>query len=59
MKVRPKFIREDIDFENKNRYLGMLIFEKMSAFDISAVIPPFVASLKKAKIIFPQKTYIV
>ena len=58
-RVRPKLIREETFLENKNRYFGTFIFEKISAFASKDPIPPFVASEKKAKIIFPQNRYIV
>ena len=52
--VRAKFIRDETFFEKRNRYLGRFIFEKMSAFPRSALIAPFVESVKKEKTIFPQ-----
>ena len=52
--VRPKFMREDMFLENRNRYFGTLIFVKIPAFAKRDPIPPLVDSLKNEKIIFPE-----
>ena len=44
--VSPKFIREEMFLEKRKRYLGILIFVKISAFAKSEPIPPLVASEK-------------
>ena len=58
-KVRPKLIRDETFFENRKRYFGTFIFEKIFALSIRELIPVFVASLKKEKTILPQKRYMV
>jgi hypothetical protein len=58
-KVRPKLIREETVLENRNRYLGTFIFVNISAFPIREPIPPFVASEKNEKTIFPQNRYVI
>jgi hypothetical protein len=37
--VKPKLISADIFFENRKRYFGTFILEKMEAFAISDPIP--------------------
>jgi hypothetical protein len=54
-KVSDKLIREDTVLENRKRYFGKFIFENISAFPRRDSIPPFDASLKNEKTIFPQK----
>jgi hypothetical protein len=53
--VIPKLIREEMFRENRKRYFGTLIFVKIGAFAKSEPIPPLVESLKKEKMMFPQK----
>ena len=57
--VSPKLISEDILREKRKRYFGTLILVKIAALPRSEPIPPLVESLKKEKIIFPQKRNIV
>ena len=39
IKVSPKLIRDEVIFENKNRYFGTLTFVNMLALPIRAPIP--------------------
>ena len=48
-------MRADMFFENRKRYFGTLILEKMCAFSRSELIPVLVASLKKENTMLPQK----
>ena len=54
-----KLIDADTHFENRNKYLGTLIFVNICALAISEFIPPFVCSLKYENIRFPAKRYVV
>ena len=58
-KVSAKLIRADTLRDRRNRYFGIFIFENIDALPRSAPIPPFVASEKNEKTMFPQKIYVV
>ena len=53
--VSPKLISEEIFLENRKRYFGTFILVNIDAFERREDIPPLVASLKNAYMIFPQK----
>ena len=57
--VMAKLMIADTFFVSRNMYLGTLIFVKMDALLISALMPPVVDSLKNANVRFPANRYTV
>ena len=57
--VSEKLISDEIFLEKRKRYFGTFTFENIAELPSKEPIPPFVASEKKEKTIFPQKRYIV